>query len=98
MNILSHPLIAYSFCFLPRSASAGFATARGLAELILHVPGPCVAVGAWRERNFIVMIVGGWREGQKSEMDALLCVVGLWVRINQVTWITREFFSSWLYA
>lgn len=47
MNILNHPLSAYSFCFLTHSASAGFATAQILGELILHFLVPGVAVHAW---------------------------------------------------
>lgn len=88
MNILNHPLTGYSFCFLTYSASArfaGFATAQRLGELILHFFVPCVAVHAFGEYNFMLMILEDCREWLTSDVDFLLCVLWLWVGISCVT-------------
>lgn len=69
MNILNHPLIAYSFFFLTHSASAGVATAQRLGELILCFLVPCVAVCSQRECCHVSSL--GSLQGKTSIRDGL---------------------------
>lgn len=68
MNILNHPLTAYSLCFLTHSASAGLATAQRLGELIFPFLVPCVAVHLWQEYCYMSLDFEVCREGRASEI------------------------------
>lgn len=71
MNILNHPLIAYSLCFLTHSASAGLAAAQRLGELILCFLVPCVAA-RFRQDCCLVSGLGSLQE--KTDIRDGLCL------------------------